>query len=59
MLISLKNDMQKARLLPDLADAIDAADIEIANITKQKTAAELEKNKLIEEYYKSGKKEDQ
>ena len=51
--------MQKARLLPDLADAIDAADTEIANITKQKTAADLKKNKLIEEYYKSGKKEDQ
>ena len=36
--------MQKARLLPDLADAIDAADIEITNITQQKTAAELKKN---------------
>ena len=59
MLKSLKDDMQKARLLPDLADSIDAADEKIANITQQKTAADLKKNKLVEDYYKSGKKEDQ
>ena len=33
-LISLKKDMEKARLLPGLADAIDAADRQIVTITE-------------------------
>ena len=56
---SLKRDMERARLLPGLADAIDAADSQIATITEQKTTADGKKSELVEKYYKSGKKEDE
>ena len=55
---SLKSDMEKARLLPGLADAIDTADNKIATITEQKTIADGKKSELVDKYYKSGKKED-
>ena len=58
-LISLKKDMEKARLLPGLADAIDAADRQIVTITEQKTTADGKKSDLVKKYYKSGKKEDE
>ena len=51
--------MENARKLPNLADAIDAADAEIATITKQLSAAEQKKSGLIKQYYDSGKKEEQ
>ena len=51
--------MEKARLIPGLADAIDAADSQIATITEQKTTADGKKSELVEKYYKSGKKEDE
>ena len=52
-------DMEKARLLPGLADAIDAADTQIATITEQKTRADGKKSDLVDKYYKSSKKEDE
>ena len=51
--------MENARKLPNLADAIDAADTEIATITEKKTKADNKKTDLIKQYYDSGKKEEQ
>ena len=51
--------MENARKLPNLADAIDAADAEIAIIAKKKSTAEEKKSSLIKQYYDSGKKEEQ
>ena len=56
---SLKEDMENTRKLPNLADAIDAADTEIATITEKKTKADKRKTDLIKQYYDSGKKEEQ
>ena len=56
---NLKEDMVNARKLPNLADAIDAADTEIASITEKKTKADKKKTDLIQQYYDSGKKEEQ
>ena len=56
---NLKEDMENARKLPNLADAIDAADTEIASITEKKTKADNKKTDLIKQYYDSGKKEEQ
>ena len=56
---NLKEDMENARKLPNLADAIDAADTEIATITEKKTKADNKKTDLIKQYYDSGKKEEQ